>query len=100
MSDNDLRIALVAFQANYYGPYAHNLDHLLNPLDGRYLKADKRIPDSGPLDIIWFRDEQKPQLDAWFNAEGRAWLTTLDQAANCIDGFESPFGMELLSTVD
>jgi hypothetical protein len=73
---------------------------LLNALDGRYLKAEKRIPDSGPLDVIWFCDEQKPQLDACSNAEGQAWITTLDKATNTIDGFESPFGMELLSTVD
>jgi O-acetyl-ADP-ribose deacetylase (regulator of RNase III) len=88
------------FQANYYGPYANNLDHLLNALDGSYLKADKRIPDSNPLDVIWFRDEQKPTLDAWFQSEGKKWLPTLDSAAQLIEGFESPFGMELLSTVD
>jgi O-acetyl-ADP-ribose deacetylase (regulator of RNase III) len=88
------------FKANYYGPYANNLDHLLNALDGSYLKADKRIPDSDPLDVIWFRDEQKPKLDAWFKSEGKHWLPTLDNAAQTIEGFESPFGMELLSTVD
>lgn len=87
------------FQANYYGPYANNLDHLLNALDGSYLKADKRIPDSDPLDVIWFRDAQKPKLDAWFKSEGKRWLPTLDSAAQTIEGFESPFGMELLSTV-
>ena len=88
------------FRASYYGPYANNLDHLLNALDGSYLKADKRIPDSGPLDVIWFRDDQKSQLDAWFGSEGKHWLPTLDKAADTIEGFESPFGMELLSTVD
>lgn len=88
------------FQANYYGPYANNLDHLLNALDGSYLQADKRIPDSVPLDVIWFRDAQKPKLDAWFKSKGKRWLPTLDSAAQTIEGFESPFGMELLSTVD
>ncbi|MCY0964542.1 type II toxin-antitoxin system antitoxin DNA ADP-ribosyl glycohydrolase DarG [Parathalassolituus penaei] len=88
------------FQALNYGPYANNLDHLLNALDGSYLKADKRIPDSDPLDVIWFRDDQKATLDAWFKSEGKDWIPTLDQAAQTIEGFESPFGMELLSTVD
>lgn len=47
------------FEARNYGPYANNLDHLLNALDGSYLKADKRIPDSDPLDVIAFNDEKR-----------------------------------------
>nr|WED67831.1 hypothetical protein PJ912_16105 [Pectobacterium colocasium] len=39
------------FETHYYGPYAPNLNHLLNALDGHYLKAE-RIPDSQPLDVI------------------------------------------------
>nr|UKE82695.1 hypothetical protein KXZ65_15105 [Pectobacterium sp. PL152] len=28
------------FETHYYGPYAPNLNHLLNALDGHYLKAE------------------------------------------------------------
>ncbi|SCA71592.1 hypothetical protein NCTC86EC_02143 [Escherichia coli] len=55
-------ILKLRFEAHYYGPYAPNLNHLLNALDGTYLKAEKRIPDSQPLDVIWFNDQKKNTL--------------------------------------
>lgn len=88
------------FEANHYGPYALNLQHLLNALDGSYLKSEKRIPDSDPLDIIAFNDAKKQQVEAYLNSEGKDFLPALEKACEVIDGFESPFGMELLSTVD
>ncbi|RVU34490.1 Appr-1-p processing protein [Rheinheimera riviphila] len=88
------------FTANFYGPYANNLDHLLNALDGSYLKADKRIPDCEPLDVIWFNDDEKSAVLAYLSSEAKPYLPALEAATQLIDGFESPFGMELLSTVD
>jgi hypothetical protein len=88
------------FEAKNYGPYANNLAHLLNALDGSYLRSEKRIPDCEPLDVIAFNDANKPQVEAFLNGEGKAFLPALDKASQIIAGFESPFGMELLSTVD
>lgn len=88
------------FEAHYYGPFAQNLNHLLNALDGNYLKAEKRIPDSQPQDVIWFNDQEKNRVNAYLNSEAKAWLPALDQVSRLIDGFESPFGLELLATVD
>ncbi len=88
------------FEARNYGPYANNLDHLLNALDGSYLKANKRIPDSEPLDVIAFNDAKKAQIEAYLNSEGKNYLPALEKASEIINGFESPFGLELLSTVD
>lgn len=88
------------FKANNYGPYANNLDHLLNALDGSYLKSDKRIPDSDPLDVIAFNDEKKQQVEVYLATEAREYLPALEKATEIIDGFESPYGMELLATVD
>jgi len=88
------------FQANYYGPYANNLDHLLNALDGSYLKSDKRIPDCDPLDVIWFNEAERDKVYTYLKTEAKAYLPALEQASELINGFESPFGMELLSSVD
>lgn len=88
------------FVAKNYGPFAQELNHLLNALDGSYLKAEKRIPDSKPFDVIWFDDRRKKAVETYLNTEARQWLPALDTAAAMIDGFESPYGMELLSTVD
>ncbi|ENV70692.1 MULTISPECIES: macro domain-containing protein [Acinetobacter] len=88
------------FQANFYGPYAVNLGHLLNALDGSYLKSDKRIPDCDPLDVIWFNDQQKQNVQTYLLTEAKGYMAAVDEAATLIEGFESPFGMELLATVD
>ena len=89
------------FKANIYGPYADRLRHLLENLDGYYLKCDKRISDAEPLDVIWFNDKHKEQLQAYLKSDAmKPYLNALELTSELIDGFESPFGMELLSTVD
>lgn len=88
------------FQANFYGPYAANLGHLLNAMDGSYLKSDKRIPDCDPLDVIWFNDQQKSNVQTYLLSEAKDYMVAVEEAAKLIEGFESPFGMELLATVD
>lgn len=88
------------FTANNYGPYADRLRHLLDGLDGSYLKSEKRISDCGPLDVIWFNDAKRDKVALYLKTEAKAYLPALERTARLIDGFESPFGMELLSTVD
>lgn len=96
--DNPLKLQFVAHK---YGPYANRLDHLLNNLDGSYLHCEKRISDADPFDVIWFDDAKNDLLQAYLKgADVRPYLVALENAAKLIDGFESPFGMELLATVD
>jgi O-acetyl-ADP-ribose deacetylase (regulator of RNase III) len=96
--DNPLDLRFIA---NKYGPYADRLRHLLNGLDGSYLHCQKRISDAGPQDIIWFDEQRKDFLQAYLkSAEARPYIEALEYTTRIIDGFESPFGMELLGTVD
>lgn len=89
------------FKANMYGPYAHRLTHLLDSLDGSYLHCDKRIADAGPLDVIWFDDAKREKINVYFTSpEAKGFAPALEAVTSVIDGFESPFGMELLATVD
>lgn len=100
LSPNDNPLDL-RFEANKYGPYADRLRHLLNGLDGSYLHCDKRIGDADPLDVIWFDDERRDFLQAYLrSADAKPYAEALESTARLIDGFESPFGMELLATVD
>nr|UKE82694.1 hypothetical protein KXZ65_15100 [Pectobacterium sp. PL152] len=50
--------------------------------------------------MIWFNDREKDHVSAYLNSEAKTWLPALEQVSQLIDGFESPFGMELLATVD
>ncbi len=95
--DNPLNLRFIA---NNYGPYADQLRHLLDGLDGSYLKSEKRISDCSPQDVIWFNDAKRDKVALYLRTEAKAYLPALNKTAALIDGFESPFGMELLSTVD
>lgn len=88
------------FAPNKYGPYADRLRHLLEGLDGSYLHCDKRIGDADPLDVIWFDDGRKAFVQTYLKSEAKEYAPALEATAALIDGFESPYGMELLATVD
>jgi O-acetyl-ADP-ribose deacetylase (regulator of RNase III) len=89
------------FKANRYGPYADQLRHLLNGLDGSYLHCEKRLSDAGPFDLIWFEDSKRATVGNYLGSEeALAYSAALERTAEVIDGFESPLGMELLATVD
>jgi len=89
------------FKADKYGPYSDRLRHLLDQLDGSYLHCDKRLSDAGPSDTIWFDEERRPRVELYLKQENSRHLRAiLDRTAERIDGFQSPLGMELLSTVD
>ncbi|HBE83024.1 MAG TPA: macro domain-containing protein [Pyrinomonadaceae bacterium] len=88
------------FTANRYGPYAHQLSHLLNQLDGSYLHCDKRIADANAFDSVWFEDSKREKLALYLKTEAQAYLPAVEATDRLIDGFQSPLGMEVLATVD
>lgn len=89
------------FAANKYGPYSDKLKHMLDGLDGSYLVSSKRLGDARPFDSIHFKDARRDRLSAYLTtAEAKSYKHALEATSNLIDGFESPLGMELLSTID
>lgn len=88
------------FQADRYGPYADRLRHLLDSLDGSYLRSEVRVPDAGPADLIAFNDSKKERVALYLGTEAAEYVPALEATTRTIDGFESPLGMELLATVD
>lgn len=80
-----------------YGPYAENLRHVLNAIEGHFVcgyadggdKPDKQLQlVPGAIDDAARFLEQHPDTRERFN-----------KVAELVEGFESPFGLELLSTV-
>jgi O-acetyl-ADP-ribose deacetylase (regulator of RNase III) len=89
------------FDANRYGPYADNLRHLLNNLDGSFLHCAKRLADAGPSDVLHFAPDHEEKLAAYLkSAEGAAYVEAIERTDELVDGFQSPLGMEALATVD
>jgi len=89
------------FVASRYGPYADQLRHLLNGLDGTYLHCEKRVSDARPLDLVWFEESRREAVAEYLRSpKAHVYLPALENATALIDGFESPLGLELLATVD
>ncbi len=89
------------FAADKFGPYDDRLRHLLNSLDGSYLHSAKRVADASPYDLIWFDDSHRAKLEQYLHSHAmEKYASILEETANLIVGFESPYGMELLATVD
>jgi O-acetyl-ADP-ribose deacetylase (regulator of RNase III) len=79
-----------------YGPYAHNLNKVLEILDGHYIRGygDAQAPDA-EIELVSRAIEEADQ----FLAESDESRARLKRVTQVIDGFETPYGMELLSSV-
>lgn len=88
------------FSKGHYGPYAINLKHLLAHLEGYYFKGQIRFQDMKPTDSLELVYSKMPEvhtlLDTTLNEDEKNRLARL---TDFIEGFESPFGMELLASV-
>lgn len=94
---NELNLQFIAHR---YGPYAERLQHLIDCLDGSYLRSEVRIPDAKPTDVIAFDDTKRDRVGAYLKSEGSSYLPAVEGVTRIIRGFESPLGLELLATVD
>lgn len=83
------------FVRHKYGPYAENLNYVLQLMEGHFIRGygDRStqaeillLPESGELARQFL--DQDPEA-----------LERLNRVSRLIQGFESPYGMELLATV-
>ena len=85
------------FDKGIYGPYATNLRHVLSHLEGHFLSGYGDGEDRPDKEI---RPEPEAIREAEaFLASHMAPRDRFDRVAELIEGFETPFGLELLSTV-
>lgn len=86
----------LSYQAAHYGPFAANLNKVLELMEGHFIRG--------------YGDSQKPQAEIELLPgaveEATAFLTgkadsqaRLERVSRLIEGFETPYGMELLATV-
>jgi O-acetyl-ADP-ribose deacetylase (regulator of RNase III) len=85
------------FNAAPYGPYAENLRHVLREIEGYFVAgyADGGDAPGKELTLVpGAIDDAEEFLDRHAETHSR-----FDRVASLVEGFESPFGLELLSTV-
>ncbi len=85
------------FQKGLYGPYAENLRHVLNAIEGHFIFG---YADGGDM------PDKQIKLVPGATKDARTFLlkygdtrARFEKVSELVDGFESPFGLELLSTV-
>ena len=97
LGQTDLRLN---YQKGHYGPYATNLKHLLAHLEGSYFKGQIRFQDMKPTDSLQLVKEHLPEVNKVIETKLTAEeKNRLEKLSRLIEGFESPFGLELLATV-
>jgi len=87
----------LSFEKGPYGPYAKNLRHVLNVIEGYFIEGYADADDDPGKQI-----EMKPGMMKRAGKVLRSYPETvanLERVAGLISGFETPYGMELLSTV-
>ncbi len=80
-----------------YGPYAQNLRHVLNAIEGHFIIGFADAADRPDKQIQLISEAAKKAdifLEKHYSTRER-----FDRVVDLIKGFETPFGMELLSTV-
>lgn len=80
-----------------YGPYAQNLRHVLNAIEGHFIIGFADAADRPDIQIQPISNAVK-KADT-FLQKHHSTRTHFDRVADLMKGFETPFGMELLSTV-
>ena len=94
LSGEDLKLK---FEKHHYGPYSDALRHALNRMEGHFVRgvgdgsgASEVEPVDSALEAanVYLQDTRNSELGQ-----------RVGRVANLIDGFQSPYGMELLATV-
>ncbi len=86
------------FEKDRYGPYADNLRHVLQALEGHHLvgygDGTKRVEQADPIALLpGAADEANAAL-----SQDHEVVERMNRVLSLVEGFESPYGLELLAT--
>jgi O-acetyl-ADP-ribose deacetylase (regulator of RNase III) len=84
------------YEAGHYGPYAPNLNKVLETLERHYTSGygDSQKPDV-EIELMQGAAQEAAEFLAGYTAEHER----LERVGRLIEGFETPYGLELLSSV-
>ena len=85
------------FVKHNYGPYSDKLRHVLKAIDGHYITGVGDFSGDSEIAVL---PGALSEADAFIQTRGRHELNEqVFRVRKLIDGFETPYGMELLATV-
>lgn len=85
------------YEKGVYGPFAKNLRHVLNKMEGHYILGYTDVADD-PGTQIQLLDDGKTSAEQLLNKH-QASLKRFNAVVSLIQGFETSYAMELLATV-
>lgn len=83
------------FKKHHYGPYADKLNHALQRIDGHFIKGYGDRTQKSQIYVL----PQGREAAETFLAEHPDARQRLNQVGQLIQGFETPYGMEMLATI-
>ena len=85
------------YEKAYYGPYAENLRHVFRTIEGHLISgyADGGDAPNKEIELVPRAVEEA----ASFLTDKTETLARFDRVADLVEGFETPFGLELLASV-
>ena len=87
----------LSFVKHQYGPYSEELRHALNRMEGHFIRG---LGDGVVEAEIEPVEDALAEAEAFVKASGHAVLEKhVERVSQLIEGFQSPYGMELLATV-
>ncbi len=86
------------YVAHNYGPYAHNLNHVLNRIEGHFIRGYGDGTSRAESAEIYVLEEGRKAAQKFLETQPEA-RQNLERVSNLIYGFETPYGVEMLATV-
>jgi O-acetyl-ADP-ribose deacetylase (regulator of RNase III) len=84
------------FEKHVYGPYSDQLNHVLEAMEGHFVRG--HTGERSPTVELTVIDSAVEEADALLATQDES-DARLRQVARLIEGFETPYGMELLASV-
>lgn len=87
----------LSFEKHAYGPYSDTLRHVLNRMEGHFIRGLGDGVSEAEIEPV---PEAMAEAEAFVDANGHEALAErVRHVGELIEGFQSPYGMELLATV-
>jgi O-acetyl-ADP-ribose deacetylase (regulator of RNase III) len=83
------------FVKYHYGPYAETLNYVLQRIEGHFIRGYGDRNNRAAIRLL----EGVPEDAAAFLREHQETRERLERVSRLIEGFETPYGMELLATI-
>jgi len=88
------------FQQNFYGPYSGKVKHVLYYLNGSYIMGYSS-KDKKPFEELGLIPDAEITVNEFLDKiENKEYRVIVEKTKTFLSGFYSPFGLELLSTID